>query len=84
MAELFRIKSLEWEQPWGPHMWESRGVHHHEKYFINDMQGQWEVAYPNPSQVIWNPCDSLEHGKQLASAHWRERLLSVLEPVETP
>lgn len=76
----YKIKPLEWKQnDYG--QWVSDnifGVYRVNTPFTSHMYVTCDLPWFMPK------CDSLAHGKQLAEEHYRQRLLSALETVESP
>ncbi len=85
MTETYTIRPLEWkdvssftgydysvaETPFGSLLIERMSL-----------ESPWKWGgYFQPGPPIY-PCDSLAHGKQLAEAYWRERIMQALVKVE--
>lgn len=75
--KLWRIRPLEWEEFVG---WRFRANVMPDIYYcvIRDYRG--EFCWFSGGGMS-HPCDSIEDGKRLAEAHWRERLMQALEEV---
>lgn len=82
-AEIFTIKPLEWVRgnsgvliahtPFG-------------KYRIEDVDGviRWDYCFDEHYDEASCECESVEHGKKMASDHWQERIKEALSPVSKP
>lgn len=77
---LYRIKTLEWKALSDSYAdAEGLGV----GYVVKGGR-EWSIYWSSSrGKVPTFPCDSLEHGKQLAQQHWEATLATILEPVET-
>lgn len=73
---LYRIKPLEWED------FDGIEFSAHTVFgwwFVRQRRKGWFVALPDARPIN---CDSPEDGKAKAEAHYRERLMAALEPVQ--
>ncbi len=79
MTETYTIRPLEWRESaysgWDCHLVDTPFG----QLSVHSVQGKfWKWGFRNES----GECDSLAHGKQLAEAYWRERIMQALVKVE--
>lgn len=80
MDNLYKIKPLawvEWSASYG--MWKAETPFGH--YTVT--KRQWSYYFDNNYDNGAFPCTSIKAGKAAAEAHWRERILPMLECVAT-
>lgn len=94
--QLYRIKPLEWEgnDPklegdkvrvttiFGSMYVGYTMLPHEGEYYLPGEHWVWGYCFDEYYDEAEHDCDSLEDGKAKAEAHYRERLLAALEPVE--
>lgn len=94
MSTLFEIKPLVWYPRTDGSVGTEYDTLDNGRYFVEEapkVHGGWVCGYSrdkitlgNPTGLVWmDPCESLEHGKQLCEEHRKQRLLPFLVESKT-